>query len=189
MNLPNILTISRFFWTVLFIYLLGQNSLPSMILAAFVFTVAAFTDFLDGYLAKKKNLITDFGKIMDPVADKVLILSALVMFVRLGVLEPWMVVLVFIREVTVTFSRVVRLGRGQVIAAEKAGKVKTVFQIVSICVILLFLILEQSNLSQNWSSSVELGWGALINTLMFVTVLLTVHSGLLYFLNLREQRV
>lgn len=189
MNLPNILTVSRFFWTVLFIFLLAKNSLSSTILAAAVFAIAAVTDFLDGYLAKKKDLITDFGKIMDPVADKFLILSAFIMFVQLGVLETWMVVLVFIREVLVTFSRVARLYRGQVIAAEKAGKIKTVFQIASISVILFFLILEQSSFSQGWSVSIENAWGALINALMFVTVLLTVNSGVSYFLNLRKAAI
>lgn len=186
MNLPNVLTVSRFFWTVLFIYLLARNSLSCTILAAAVFTVAAVTDFLDGYLAKKRDLITDFGKIMDPVADKFLILAAFIMFVRLGVLEPWMVGLVFIREILVTFSRMARLFRGEVIAAEKAGKIKTVFQIGSICVILLFLILEQSSLSQGWSVSIENAWGTVINVLMFVTVLVTVQSGVSYFLNLRK---
>lgn len=189
MNLPNILTVSRVFWTIIFIYLLGRNSLSATILAAVVFIVAALTDLLDGYLARKNDLITDLGKILDPVADKFLILAAFIMFVRLGVLETWMVVLVFIREVAVTLSRIARLRRGQVIAAEKAGKIKTVFQIVSISVILLFLILDHSSFSRNWSASVENGWGALINVLMFATVLLTVNSGVSYFLDLRKPAV
>ena len=189
MNLPNVLTLSRFIWTIVFVVLLGQNSLTTTILAALVFTIAAMTDFLDGYLAKKKGLITDFGKIMDPVADKFLMLAAFIMFVQMGVLQAWMVGLIFIREVAVTFSRVARLRRGQVIAAERSGKIKTVFQIVSVSIVLIFLILEKSSFAQNWSKSVENGWGAVINIVMFATVLLTVNSGVSYFLNLRKQTV
>lgn len=186
MNLPNVLTLSRFLWAIIFMILLHQNSLRSTILAAVVFTVAAVTDFLDGYIAKKKGLITDFGKIMDPVADKFLILAAFIVFVQMGVLQAWMVVLIFIREVAVTVSRVARLRRGQVIAAEKAGKIKTVFQILCISIVLIFLILEKSSLAQNWSESLENEWGLIINILMFATVLLTVNSGVSYFLNLRK---
>ncbi len=189
MNLPNILTLSRFFWTILFLALLGKNSLSATIWAAVVFTVAALTDLLDGYIAKKKDLITDFGKIMDPVADKFLILSAFMMFVQLGVIQAWMVLFISIREIAVTCSRIMRMRRGQVLAAEKAGKIKTVFQMVSVSVVLLFLILEKSDLSMNWSQSIESGWGIAINTLMLITVLLTVNSGVSYFLTLRKNAV
>jgi CDP-diacylglycerol--glycerol-3-phosphate 3-phosphatidyltransferase len=186
MNLPNVLTLSRFFWTIVFIVLILQNSFASTVAAALVFALASVTDFLDGYLAQKTQQITDFGKIMDPIADKFLILAAFILFVALGVMQAWMVVLVFIREIAVTASRIVRLSRGQVIAAEKAGKIKTVFQIGCIGITLLFLILEKSSFSRDWSGSIENGWIALINILMFITVLLTVNSGASYFLNLRK---
>jgi CDP-diacylglycerol---glycerol-3-phosphate 3-phosphatidyltransferase len=186
MNLPNTLTMSRFFWSIVFVILILQNSFASTVGAALVFALASFTDLLDGYLAKKTGQITTFGKIMDPIADKFLMLAAFVIFVQLGVLQAWMVGLVFIREISVTVSRVRRLLRGQVIAAEKAGKVKTCAQIVCIGVILLFLILEKSTLSQDWSQSVENAWIVAINVLMFITVILTVNSGASYFLNLRK---
>ncbi len=186
MNLPNALTLSRFVWTVIFVVLIGQNTFNSTVAGALVFAVASLTDLLDGYLAKKRGQITDFGKIMDPIADKFMILTAFVVFVGLGILPAWMVGLVFIREIAVTVSRVMRLRRGQVIAAEKAGKIKTTFQIGSIGIILLFLILEKSRVSQNWSQSVEGGWIAVINILMLMTVFLTVNSGVSYFLNLRK---
>ncbi len=186
MNLPNILTMSRFGFAIIFVFLLLQNSLEATILAAVVFTVAAVTDLLDGYFAKKHGLDTDFGKIMDPIADKFLILAAFFVFVYIGLVQGWMVLLIFIREVAVTVSRMMRLRRGQVIAAEKAGKIKTVFQIFCVGVALLFLMLEKSSFAQNWSASVENGWVVVINLLMFVTVLLTVNSGVSYFLNLRK---
>lgn len=166
--------------------LIYKDSLSSTIFAAIVFAVAALTDLLDGYIAKKKGLVTDFGKIMDPVADKFLILTAFMVFVQMGVLQAWMVVLICIREVAVTFSRVARLRRGQVIAAEKSGKIKTVSQILCISIVLIFLILEKSNFAQGWSQSVENGWGLVINILMFATVILTVNSGVSYFFNLRK---
>lgn len=186
MNLPNALTLSRFFWTVIFIICLNQNSLRSTVFAALVFAIASITDLLDGYIAKTRGLITDFGKIMDPVADKFLMLAAFVMFVKIGVLQAWMVALIFIREIAVTISRIGRLRRGQVIAAERSGKIKTVFQIVSISVVLFFLILEKSSWSQNWSQAAESGWVWGINGLMLVTLILTINSGLEYFLNLRK---
>ena len=186
MNLPNCLTISRFFLTIAFVVFIQLTEAWAAYLAVVVFTIGVFTDYLDGYIARKKNLYTSFGKIMDPVADKFLILSAFITFVQMGVLQAWMVVLIFIREVAVTFSRVARLRRGQVIAAEKSGKIKTVFQILCVSIVLIFLILEKSNFAQNWSQSVENGWGLVINILMFATVLLTVNSGVSYFLNLRK---
>lgn len=186
MNLPNFLTMSRFFLAIIFVMLLNQNSLQSTIFAALVFTVAAVTDLLDGYFAKTQGLITDFGKIMDPVADKFLILAAFFIFVKVGVLQAWMVALVFARELVVTLSRIGRMRRGQVIAAEKSGKIKTVFQIICVMCVLLFLILEKSSWSDGWSQSVESGCLLGINSLMLITVLLTLNSGLEYFLNLRK---
>ena len=186
MNLPNILTMSRFVLAVLFVVLLLRNSFAATIIAAAVFTIAALTDLLDGYFAKKHGFVSDFGKIMDPIADKFLILAAFFVFAEMGVVQGWMVLLIFIREVVVTASRVMRLRRGQVIAAEKAGKIKTVFQIICVSATLLFLILEKSSFAENWSASVENGWVVFINLLMFVTVLLTVNSGVSYFLNLPE---
>ena len=186
MNLPNFLTMSRFFLAIVFVVLLSQNSLRSTIFAACVFSIAAITDLLDGYFAKTQGLITDFGKIMDPLADKFLILAAFIIFVKIGVLQAWMVAFVFAREVAVTLSRLSRMRRGQVIAAEKSGKIKTVFQIVSVLVVLMFLILEKSSWSQGWSRAVESGWMLGINGLMLITVVLTLNSGLEYFLNLRK---
>lgn len=186
MNLPNLLTMSRFGFAIILVALLMQNSLEATIVAAVVFAIAALTDLLDGYFAKKQGLATDFGKIMDPIADKFLILAAFFVFVHMGLVQGWMVLLIFIREVAVTVSRMMRLRRGQVIAAEQAGKIKTVFQIVCVSVALLFLILEKSSFARDWSVSTENGWVAFINLLMFVTVLLTVNSGVSYFFNLRK---
>lgn len=186
MNLPNLLTMSRFFLSIVFVVLLSQNSLRSTIFAACVFAIAALTDLLDGYFAKAQGLVTDFGKIMDPVADKFLILTAFIIFVKIGILQAWMVAFVFARELAVTLSRIARMRRGQVIAAEKSGKIKTVFQIFCVSVVLIFLILEKSRWSEGWSQKVETGWMLGINGLMLITVVLTLNSGLEYFLNVRK---
>lgn len=183
MTLPNILTLSRLVFAALIVWLLCQYSLAAYVAAAVLFAGAALTDFYDGHLAKKGGLTSDFGKIMDPIADKVLMLSVFSVLAWTGMVEPWMVILIAVREMSVTASRLRAMGRGQVLAAEKAGKIKTVFQIISIFVVLLFLIAEESPWTAAWFFQVQsLGQGA-INVLMVVTVLVTVGSGIAYFKN------
>ena len=183
MTLPNILTLSRLVFAALIVWLLCQYSLAAYVAAAVLFAGAALTDFYDGHLAKKSGLTSDFGKIMDPIADKVLILSIFFVLTYTGMVEAWMVVLIAVREICVTASRLRAMSRGQVLAAEKAGKIKTVFQIISISVVLLFLIAEESPWTAAWFFQVQsLGQGV-INFLMVVTVFLTVGSGAAYFKN------
>ena len=186
MNLPNWLTLSRIVFAFIFVFFIIQNSLFSTVLAALVFTVASLTDFWDGYFAKKQNLISDFGKIMDPIADKVLILTAFMIFVQLGVVQFWMVAVIFLREIIVTVSRLLAVRHGRVIAAEKSGKLKTVFQIGSIFVILAFLILERTSFSSGHAYKAEGVFLSIINFLMLVTVFLTLISGIFYFRNKRK---
>lgn len=107
------------------------------LIALALFGIASYTDHLDGKLARKYHQITDFGKFMDPLADKILVISALVCFVSLGLCDVWLVLLIIAREFMVTSIRLVAAGKGTVIAANNWGKIKTVSQIVAICVILL----------------------------------------------------
>lgn len=107
------------------------------LVALALFGIASYTDHLDGMLARKNNQITDFGKFMDPLADKILVISALVCFVSLDLCDVWLVLLIIAREFMVTSIRLVAAGKGSVIAANNWGKIKTVSQIVAICVILL----------------------------------------------------
>ncbi len=183
MNLPNILTISRIGFAIIMVYLLLLNSLTGNVLSAIFFTAASLTDFYDGHLAKKKGLISNFGKIMDPIADKVLILSIFFALAHLDMVDWWMVILIAIREVLVTLDRLWSMRKGQVLAAERAGKIKTVFQIATVSFILIYLILEQAAFSHGWFRRIEnfyLGW---VNILMLITVLLTIGSGMVYFQN------
>lgn len=140
MNLPNKLTIARLCLIPFFIvsfYIEYESSI--MRISALIFSVAAFTDFLDGYIARKYNLITNFGKFMDPMADKVLVASALICLVWKGTIEPWIVILIIAREYAISILRAIASSQGKVIAASKGGKIKTVTQIISVIGLMLNL--------------------------------------------------
>ena len=137
MNLPNKLTVLRMILVPFFVLALLWPFPHHFLVALALFGIASYTDHLDGMLARKNNQITDFGKFMDPLADKILVISALVCFVSLDLCDVWLVLLIIAREFMVTSIRLVAAGKGSVIAANNWGKVKTVSQIVAICVILL----------------------------------------------------
>lgn len=139
MNLPNKLTILRvllipFFIAVLKVQMFGTWS---RYVALFVFIIASLTDFFDGRIARKYNLVTNFGKFMDPLADKLLVCSALVCFVAEGSLADWFVIIIIAREFIISGFRLVASDAGVVIAASFWGKIKTVTQLIMIILILL----------------------------------------------------
>lgn len=138
MNLPNKLTIFRVILVPVFlIFLLGLFGYWSNIVAAIVFIVASATDMLDGYIARKYNMITNFGKFMDPLADKLLVDSALIALVALGRIEAWIVIVIIAREFIISGFRLVAADNGTVIAASFWGKIKTVFQMAA-TILLIF---------------------------------------------------
>lgn len=138
MNLPNKLTIFRVILVPVFlIFLLGPFGYWSNIVAAIVFIVASATDMLDGYIARKYNMITNFGKFMDPLADKLLVDSALIALVALGRIEAWIVIVIIAREFIISGFRLVAADNGTVIAASFWGKIKTVFQMAA-TILLIF---------------------------------------------------
>ena len=143
MNLPNKLTILRIVLTFIFMAFLYTHGVLAKTLALCVFLLASITDALDGYIAKKNNQITDFGRLMDPIADKILVLAALLAFVERGVVPAWMVVIIIFREVTVTGLRFLALSKGKVLQADSGGKHKTIWQILAITIILLFFIFRE----------------------------------------------
>ena len=158
-----------------------------MVIATLVFVLASLTDFVDGYIAKKKNMISDFGTLMDPIADKFLILAAFVAFVRMHLVADWMVVVILGREILVTGLRLFALSKGKVLAAERAGKHKTVSQIVAIFAILGFLIFRELLVSfSQWPQGIEAWWRSGIEALMLATVALTLISGMSYLWNNRK---
>ncbi len=137
MNLPNKLSIARVLCIPAIAVLLYMNDDGCRIAACILFILASLTDLLDGHIARKYNLITDFGKFIDPVADKLLVLTTLVMLVRCGLMEAWVVLIILCRELAVDGLRMVAVGQGKVFAAGKLGKWKTTFQMITVVVILL----------------------------------------------------
>ena len=138
MNLPNKLTILRVFMIPVFlIFLYFQSSIPGgKWIALGVFIAASLTDMADGKIARKYNLITDFGKFMDPLADKLLTCSAMIALIELGRIPSWVVIIIIAREFTISGFRLVAADNGRVIAASMWGKVKTVFQMVMVIVLI-----------------------------------------------------
>ena len=139
MNLPNKLTILRVILIPVFVVLLmmcgGEG--PLKYAALFVFAAASLTDMLDGKIARARNLVTDFGKFMDPLADKALVCAALICFVELGRLPGWVCIVIVIRDLAISGFRLVASDKGRVIAADMWGKVKTTVQMITIIVMLL----------------------------------------------------
>lgn len=181
MSLSNILTLSRIVLAVVLVLLLEKNSLMSDILAVIVFTMASLTDFYDGHLARTKGSVSNFGKIMDPVADKVLLLSAFGVLAHLGMIAWWMFIVIAIREILVTASRIMIMRQGQVLAAERAGKIKTIVQIIAVSAILLYLVTQQSEYCAFWFHHIQRIWLGVNYLLMLAAAVLTVYSGIEYF--------
>ena len=164
MNLPNRLSLLRVFLVPVLVLLLSLPGDLWRYLGAFVFLLGIVTDYLDGYIARKQNLITDFGRFVDPLADKLLVLSALIMLSVHGLVPAWLVILVLARELAVDGLRMILSARGTVIAAGWAGKIKTASQMVYILVLLVFNVPALSHwfliLGTVWITGITLfsGW-------------------------------
>jgi CDP-diacylglycerol---glycerol-3-phosphate 3-phosphatidyltransferase len=169
-NLPNILTVLRIMLVPVLVAALLGNTPAGDVLAAVVFVLASITDFVDGYLARTRGSVTTFGKLMDPLADKLLIVAALLSLVSLGRLPAWVAMVIIARELAVTMLRLGASQAGVVIPASTFGKVKTCMQIAAI----LAVIAVQG----------EPLW---VSLLLYATVLVTVLSGLDYFFGLRRR--
>ncbi len=181
MNIANKITISRIVLTFVFMIFLSMNGLWPKIITLLVFMIAALTDFLDGRIAQKRNMVTDFGKLMDPIADKILVLSAFIAFVQMQIIASWMVLIIFSREILVTSLRLFALNKGKVLSAGRSGKHKTFFQMVLIFLILGFILLKEIRKAfytwnPSWENSFRLG----IDAIMWVVVILTLYSGISY---------
>jgi CDP-diacylglycerol--glycerol-3-phosphate 3-phosphatidyltransferase len=142
MNVPNILTMSRLGLAAVLMALLSIDLPYFKTLALVVFVIAGITDYLDGYLARNVYGVTSFGKLMDPLTDKVIVCAAFVSFVELQLVPAWIVVIIIAREFLVTGLRLMAISKGEVIAAGKWGKHKTVWQIVGIVLILMGLAVQ-----------------------------------------------
>ncbi len=135
MNLPNMITLFRIVLIPFYILFFYQSSLESSIVAAVILLIASFTDFLDGYLARARSEVTQFGKFLDPIADKLLILSALILLVGNSRVPAWLAIIIIGREFAMTAFRAMASNEGIVIAAETTGKIKMFFQAVSVIIL------------------------------------------------------
>lgn len=186
MNLPNMLTVSRLGFAALMLALL---SLPETVpfaksLAFVLFVIAGITDYLDGHLARTKYGVSAFGKLMDPLADKVIVCAAFVSFVQLGLVPAYIVVIIISREFLVTGLRLLAVEKGIVISAGKWGKHKTIWQIVAIIVILLGLAVQHDIFhaaDPEFLDKFEMAFGMIAYAISIGVALITVASGYLYF--------
>lgn len=174
MNLPNKLTVFRICMVppfMLFIYL----QIPGKyLISLIIFAIAAITDALDGRIARKHNLVTDFGKFMDPLADKLLVIAALTCMIKPGLVPAWIVVVIVARELAVSIMRAIAAADGKVIAAGNSGKLKTVTQMLAI----VFLLL-----GAHMDASLILKVGTV---LIYIAAILTLYSGYEYFSKNKE---
>lgn len=178
-RLPNQLTFLRIVLTFIFMIFLFLGGIGSRITALILFSLASLTDLYDGRLARKYNIVSDFGKLMDPIADKILVLGAFLAFVEMRLIPAWMVIVIVIRESFITGFRLIALRQGKVLAAEEAGKYKTVSQMVTIFLILIFLIVKEFLIERAlWNSHIEFYGACGIIFLISITVIFTLISGL-----------
>jgi CDP-diacylglycerol--glycerol-3-phosphate 3-phosphatidyltransferase len=169
LNLPNQLTISRILAVPLIMALVAHGHEISCLLAAAVFGIAAFTDIIDGYLARKSNLVTSLGKFLDPLADKVLVCAVLVMLVEQGRVPAWAVVVIICRDLMVTGLRAIAADEGIVIAADRYGKLKTVLQMIALGPLIIHY---------PW---LGIPFNFIGMIVLYLALLLTVYSGYNYF--------
>jgi len=181
LNIPNKITITRIFFIPVFVVLMmfdfgwgsiefGDIVIPvSHLIATIIFIIASTTDWIDGYYARKYNLVTNLGKFLDPLADKLLVSSALIILVELGLAPSWVVILIISREFAVTGLRLILAGGGEVVAANMLGKIKTWTQIIAIIALLL------RNVPFNY---VNIPFADLA---LYVSLFFTIWSGLDYF--------
>ena len=168
MTLPNILTCVRVLLIPVFMVLAYQNNMPCDIAALIVYVVACLTDYVDGYLARKNNQVTNFGKFMDPVADKLLVMAALLIFIEDGTIPAWAVAIILGREFIVSALRMVAASEGMVIAANMWGKAKTMITMIT----LIFLLCP--------IGPILLGPVSLQDIMIWITVIITAISGTTY---------
>lgn len=174
MNLPNKLTLLRICLIPVFVILMLSQVSNFFLISCIIFIIASITDFLDGKIARKYNLVTDFGKFMDPLADKLLVLSALICMIEYDLVAGWMVIIIVARELTVSILRAIAADNGKVIAASGGGKIKTTSQMIAIILLLI---------GANYSNSQIVFVGTIT---MYIATIFTLYSGIDYLYKNRE---
>jgi CDP-diacylglycerol---glycerol-3-phosphate 3-phosphatidyltransferase len=177
MNVPNQLTLFRLCLTLPFVAALSVNFPGAKTTALILFLVGSFTDYADGMIARKYQLISDFGRLMDPLVDKILTVSAFICLVALHLLPAWAAIIIVSREFLITGLRLIAASQGKVLAAEKLGKHKTVWQMITIVYFLVMLAIAELG-GPDWTKKLKLT--VLGDVLIGVTVILTLVSGISY---------
>ncbi|MDO5041245.1 MAG: CDP-diacylglycerol--glycerol-3-phosphate 3-phosphatidyltransferase [Peptoniphilus sp.] len=170
MNIANKLTFMRILLVPVFVLLMYMNFEGARIVATAIFAFASFTDFLDGYLARKKHLVTNFGKFADPLADKILVCAAMITLTELGDIPAWGVIIIIAREFAVTGFRIIAASENITIAASKLGKIKTISQLIS-------MILLLSNLTILYKYGLYM---------FYFAIFFTIVSGVDYFIKNKD---
>lgn len=188
MNLANKLTLMRIILVPIFLVFITARSIPyGRSIATAIFIIAALTDKLDGYIARSRNQVTRFGKLMDPLADKLLVCAALVSLVEFHILPGWVAMIIIAREFAVTGLRTVAAAEGIVIAASKWGKAKTVVQIIAILMALINLNLRNYRfLHKSLNMHFILNFRMVTNFAIMLAVIITIISGVEYFVKNKE---
>lgn len=181
MNLPNKITVSRILLIPVFMVFMlvdfgmgnvtvaGTEMKTGHLIGGLIFIIASITDWLDGYIARKNGLVTNMGKFLDPLADKLLVSAAFIILVELGTAPSWIVIIIISREFAVTGLRLILAGGGEVVAANQLGKIKTVAQILAI----VFLLLNNI-----FFESINIPFGEIM---LYIALIFTVWSGADYF--------
>ena len=186
MNMANKLTLFRIVLIPVFILFMSFEFIPHWaMLSLIVFTVASITDHLDGRIARKHNLITNFGIFMDPFADKLLVTSAIIMLVARELVPAWIAIVIIAREFAVSGLRTIAANEGNVISASNLGKLKTTLQMVAVIMMLLKLIIHTDAWFlpvKNWlEANAQILW-LLPDVVMYAAAFMTIYSGVDYFM-------
>lgn len=177
-NFPNTLSLLRILIAISAPFFLIEGSFWVRIIAGILCFIAITTDFIDGWYARKYNEVTTLGKILDPIADKALVLTSLSVFVYLDVLSIWWVIPIFIREIVVTAYRFIFLSKNIVVAAAKSGKIKTIMQMSTLGVLYLWFMVHK-----HFSQYMTDYFTYLMYVCLVITVYLTISSGYIFFRN------
>jgi len=178
MGLPNQLTVLRMILTPLLVYLLSRESLSFRYYALIVFLLASLTDWYDGYVARKWGIVTKWGKFLDPLADKILVLTMFCVFVWLGLVKAWMVVVIVARDILMTLLRLYGDWKRQPVVTSMSAKWKTGGQMAAIYIILLYLVVQAHGSGFGWL--IWLHETEALNKMMFVVTGVTLATGIQY---------
>lgn len=188
MNLPNQLTVARFFLTIAFVAALSSSWKFGSTAGLLLFIIAGITDWLDGEIARRRQLVTDFGKLMDPLVDKIMMASAFICLVPHGAFPAWVAVVIISREFAITGLRLLAASKGVILPAEKTGKHKTIWQIVTVIFFLLLLSIREFAWIGYGSSGRwwYVAWKHGGRILILLALALTIYSGVGYLWKNRQ---